>query len=53
MRYGADLIGEDDHGVLAGLGLEDVPDKLGDGRLVANKPQLCLPWLAGQVAPAT
>jgi len=45
----ADFVGEDDHGVLAGLGLEYVPDELGDGRLVAHEAQLSLPWSTRQV----
>jgi hypothetical protein len=51
MRDGADLVGEDDHGVLAGLWLEYVPDELGEGGLVAHKAQLGLPRSPRQVAP--
>jgi hypothetical protein len=49
MRDGADLVGEDDHGVLAGLGLEYVPDEFGEGGLVAHKAQLSLPRSPRQV----
>ncbi len=51
MRDGADLVGEDDHGVLAGLGLEYVPDELCEGGLVAHEAQLSLPRPTRQVAP--
>jgi hypothetical protein len=51
MRDGADLVGEDDHGVLAGLWLEYVPDELGEGRLVAHEAQLGLPRSPRQVTP--
>jgi hypothetical protein len=49
MRDGADLVGEDDHGVLAGLWLEYVPDELGEGGLVTHEAQLSLPRSTRQV----
>jgi hypothetical protein len=51
MRDRADLVGEDDHGVLAGLGLEYVPDELGEGGLVAHETQLGLARSPRQVTP--
>lgn len=47
----AGFVSEDHHGVLAGLGLENVTDELCNGRLVAYEAQLRLARPAGQVAP--